>query len=73
MSKKLRLQDVKNSYVAESNPAPASSVDELHHEILVCYPNYVTKELKFPWWSSKNILINICIKYKLRYEKRKSY
>lgn len=33
MSKKLRLQDVKNSYVAESNPAPASSVDELHHEI----------------------------------------
>ena len=55
MSKKLRLQDVKNSYVAESNPAPASSVDELHHEISVCYPNHVTKELKFPWWCSKNI------------------
>lgn len=33
MSKKLSLQDVKNSYVAEANSAPASNVDELHQEI----------------------------------------
>ena len=47
MTKKLRLQDVKNSHIAESNSTPASSVDELHHEISVCYLSHITKELKF--------------------------
>ena len=47
MTKKLRLQDVKNSYIAESNPTPTSSVEELHHEISVCYLNHIIEELKF--------------------------
>ena len=47
MTKKLRLQDVKNSYIAESNPTPTSSVEELHHEISVCYLNRIIEELKF--------------------------
>lgn len=37
MSKKLALQDVKNSFVAEAGPPSASTVDELHQEISVCY------------------------------------
>lgn len=33
MSKQLAMKDVKDSYAAESSPAPASTVDELHQEI----------------------------------------
>lgn len=35
MSKQLAMKDVKDSYAAESSPAPASTVDELHQEISV--------------------------------------
>lgn len=35
MERKLALNDVKNSYAAEANVSPASTVDELHQEISV--------------------------------------
>lgn len=35
MDKKLALSDIKNSYAAEANVSPASTVDELHQEISV--------------------------------------
>lgn len=34
-SKRLALEDLKNSYIAETS-APISTVDELHQEISVC-------------------------------------
>lgn len=36
MAKKLTLEDVKNSHVAEAGSSAASNVDELHQEISVC-------------------------------------
>ena len=36
MHKKFALQDVKNSHAAEAGSAPASTSDELLHEISVC-------------------------------------
>ncbi|XP_028088546.1 structural maintenance of chromosomes protein 6B-like [Camellia sinensis] len=45
MHKKLALQDVKNSYVAEASSAPASTVDELHHEISKIQDDVQEKEM----------------------------
>ncbi|KAK9292001.1 hypothetical protein L1049_019954 [Liquidambar formosana] len=45
MSKKLALQDVKNSFVAEANSAPASTVDELRQEISKIQDEIQEKEI----------------------------
>ncbi|KAI7991927.1 Structural maintenance of chromosomes protein 6B [Camellia lanceoleosa] len=45
MHKKLALQDVKNSYVAEASSVTASTVDELHHEISRIQDDVQEKEM----------------------------